>query len=160
MKTVVTLLTLIYSISLVGCKKDPLPGLDGSDYFVFGHFYGECQGEQCIEIFKVTPDKLQEDSKDHYPNRTDFYIGEYKDLSTLKYQKAKDLVTLLPDSLLLKPNQEFGCADCADGGGLYIEYKKGDLHNFWIIDQNKNQIPKFLHSFTDSVNSVIEKISD
>jgi hypothetical protein len=59
---------------LISCKKDNA-AIPPSDYLIFGHFYGECSGERCIEIFKLEKDKLFEDKADQYPNYDAFYEG-------------------------------------------------------------------------------------
>lgn len=35
---------------LISCKKDNEVNLSKTDYIIFGHFYGECIGEQCVKI--------------------------------------------------------------------------------------------------------------
>ena len=48
---------------LTSCEKDDNLELSTSDYIIFGHFYGKCVGEQCIEIFRLENEKLFEDTK-------------------------------------------------------------------------------------------------
>ena len=40
--------------------------LGDQDYLVFGHFYGMCAGEGCVETFKLTDLELFEDTVDDY----------------------------------------------------------------------------------------------
>ena len=61
----------------MGCDKEKLKS---SDYLIFGSFYGMCQGEQCVETFKLTKDFLYEDRKDEYPDRTNFFDGDFEKL--------------------------------------------------------------------------------
>lgn len=62
--------------------------LSDSDYIIFGHFYGECGGETCIEIFRLEKDKLFEDINDNYPNSQNFYDGNYVQLSHPRSTKS------------------------------------------------------------------------
>lgn len=54
---------IFYTICLIGsffsCKKDTI-AQSNLDYIIFGHFYGECSGERCIENFKLEKDKIFE----------------------------------------------------------------------------------------------------
>ena len=142
---------------VAGCSKD-YGNSEKQDYFVFGNFYGMCQGEQCVEIFKITNDQLFEDEKDEYPSRTEFYKGKFNPLSEAEYENVKDLESFLPQEIFNETENNFGCADCADQGGMYIEYKKGDVHKFWIIDNAKSAIPAYMHAFVDKVRASTEAL--
>ena len=56
----------------------------------FGHYFGFCQGEECIEIFKLTNSELSEDTTDQYPGQQ-FYNGMFIALSQEKF--------VLPESI-------------------------------------------------------------
>ena len=153
---------LILIVSLIGllhsCKKEvECCVILNEDYFIFGHFYGECFGEVCIETFKLEGGKLYEDEKDAYGGYSDFSFIELED--TL-YQKVKDLWTAVPDGLRNDTTEVFGCPDCADGGGLYIELNEAGLQRHWRIDQDKDNAPEYLHDFMDQVNEKIALIND
>jgi hypothetical protein len=67
----------------------------------------------------------------------------------------------IPSELLeTESGKIFGCPDCADGGGLFIEYKSGKTHKFWVIDNMKYQVPEYLHPFMDKVRAEITKINE
>lgn len=139
-----------------GCKKEEIkPTSTSSDYLIFGHFYGFCQGERCVEIFKLDDTALQEDILDIYPDRTKFYIASYKSLAATKFEAVKDLRANFPTELLSEQDTVLGQPDASDGGGLYIEYKSGTVHKFWIIDQFKTNVPTKYHGFMDKVNEKI-----
>ena len=89
----------IGSLLLTGCAKDSI-GLSTDDYLIFGHFYGECGGEQCIEIFKLENGRLYEDTKDIYPNGNGVYEGDFKELSIDKYELVKGILADFPNDLL------------------------------------------------------------
>ena len=76
---------LIALIVLSACDEADLKEGEGTtDYIVFGHFYGECVGEQCVEIFKLTKDQLSEDSNDTYPGSDHGYSGNFR-MSTSRF---------------------------------------------------------------------------
>ena len=153
MKTLSLLLFLLLVFSN-SCKKDELH-LSVTDYMIFGHFYGECKGEACIEIFRLEQNQLLEDTKDQYPNSTDFYEGKYYQLPAQKYEDVKDILTFFPKDLLNEPNRVIGQPDAGDWGGLYIEYNVNGLRKFWLIDQMKNNVPAKYHAFIVKVNEKI-----
>lgn len=141
----------------VSCKKDK-DGihLSGSDYLVFGHFYGMCAGEECVEVFRLESDRLLEDQADTYPPQSNgFYTGDYQALPPAVFNDIKDLADYFPNELLDIDDRFVGTPDAADGGGLYIEYNYNGVHKYWLIDQVKTNIPASLHPFVDKVNEKI-----
>jgi hypothetical protein len=84
---------------LTSCEKDANLELSTSDYLIFGHFYGKCLGEKCIEIFKLENEKLFEDTKGQYPNSGEFYEGIWVQLSQQKFNDTKDLTKYFPTDL-------------------------------------------------------------
>lgn len=140
---------------LVSCKSDNSHALSEEDYLVFGHFYGMCQGEQCIETFKLTSDSLFEDALDNYGGSK----FEFKPLDKNLYEKVKGLKTKFPEQLFDEDDQTFGCPDCADGGGLLIQLFKDGKLKTWKVDQVKSNVPEYLHDFMDAVNASISTIN-
>ncbi len=112
---------LIVIVVLTSCHKDT-DGIEINEqnYLVFGHFYGLCFGEECVETFKLTDKKLFEDTIDDY-NGQNF---EFIELGNDKFEQVNDLVDFFPDQLLNDNNDILGCPDCADGGGLFIQNSK------------------------------------
>lgn len=151
-------LTLIFMVAIISsCNKDEENGIVGSDYLIFGHFYGECIGEGCVETFKLTGQKLFEDANDNYSGAEPFHFTE---LGNDKFEKVKDLVDFFPSALLDESEKVFGCPDCADQGGLFIQYAKNGILKSWRIDQSKSQVPDYLHPFMDMVNEKIALINN
>src|SRR5687767_5398756 len=99
MKMIICLLGCL--LSLTACQQEDLAD---PDYLVFGHFYGECQGESCVEIFKLDPKSLFEDTKDAYPASSRPYAGSYVLKSDLQYQQVRDLRNHIPAKLLKEEN--------------------------------------------------------
>ena len=142
---------------LISCKKDNVK-LSNYDYIIFGHFYGECGGEGCVEIFRLEEGKLFEDDKDKYPNSNDFYVGNYVQLSDQKFINAKDLINSFPPDLLNETSTVIGQPDGGDWGGLYVEYNFNGIRKFWLLDQMKSNVPTKYHDFIDKVNEKIKKL--
>lgn len=138
----------ICSITLFACKKSNEKIIVG-DYIIFGHSYGFCMGEECVEMFMLTNSKLYEDTVD--------YGGEdYIELSAELYDEVKDIEEVIPAALLTQPDTTFGCPDCHDQGGVRLFIKNGELIQRWIFDNDLEAIPTYLHPL---VNSIHEKIT-
>lgn len=158
MKTIRLLWVGIFLLAFTSCTKEPAIHLRESDYLIFGHFYGECIGEQCIEIYKLEQNQLLEDTKDRYPSATDFYEADYVRLSQPQFDDTRDLVDYFPFDLLNEANTVIGQPDAGDWGGLYIEYNYNGVRKFWLLDQAKRNVPTKYHSFIDKVNEKIKQL--
>ena len=156
MKTLKFIVSGILILFNVSCDKDARFELEETDYLIFGHFYGECIGEGCVETFKLTDEKLFEDTYDNYSGEDFNFIELGKD----KFEEVKNLAQLFPDQLLNEEESTFGCPDCADGGGLFIQYSDNGKIRSWRIDQVKENVPGYLHDFMDAVNEKIKMIND
>jgi hypothetical protein len=144
--------------AICSCQKDPSIELQQSDYLIFGHFYGECIGETCVEIFRLEQDRLYEDRKDAYPTSDNFYVGNYAELSAQKFALAKDLFDIFPHELLDETNKVIGQPDAGDWGGLYIEYNYNGVRRFWLVDKMKRNVPAKYHNFIDKVSEKISQL--
>ncbi len=145
----------LFSFIFLGCSSEDETKPNNDDYLIFGHFYGFCVGENCIEIFKLTNNTLYEDSNDNYSiNPLNF-----EPLESTKFELVKDLMLYFPEKLLTENEDIIGCPDCADGGGLYIEYSKNGIVKHWKIDQMKMNVPTYLHAFMDMLNEKIALIN-
>ena len=149
----------IFTTLLYSCNKSDDDSLDTEDYLIFGHFYGECGGEGCVEIFKLEEGKLFEDSNDTYPGSSDYYAANFSQLSNDLYTQVTGLEDVFPDGLLNEPAVVIGQPDAGDWGGLYIEYNKNGVHDFWLLDQKKSNVPPIYHDFIDAVNEKIQLIN-
>ena len=142
---------------LISCiNNDDSIEINEQNFLIFGHFYGKCIGEGCVETFKLTDKKLFEDTIDDYIGQN----FEFMELENDKFEKVKNLVDFFPNQLLNKSETVFGCPDCADGGGLFIQYSESGNLKSWRIDQSKNNVPTYLHNFIDKVNEKIGVINN
>lgn len=150
---------LIFTLTILvfySCNKDDEIELTQADFLVFGHFYGECLGEKCVETFKLTDKSLFEDTIDDYSGQK----LEFIELSNDKFEQVKNLVDFFPNQLLNQSETVFGCPDCADGGGLFIQYSENGNVKSWRIDQDKSNVPDYLYEFMDMVNAKIDSINN
>lgn len=145
------LLTLLFA-----CKKEDNPTLENGNYLIFGHYYGECFGETCVETYKLTETQLFEDIINTYAGNGPF---DFIELPAAEYEKTKTLMDYFPSELLQAEETTFGCPDCADQGGLFIQYADGSTIKSWRIDQSKGAVPTYLHAFMDKVNETITAIN-
>src|SRR5688572_18763182 len=74
-------------------KLEPIDLESLNSYLIFGHFYGECGGEACVENFLVTHAELREDSRDDFGNNREF---EFTIDRTNKRDQVKDLWDMIP----------------------------------------------------------------
>jgi len=146
------LLILAAVVLLIACtKSDNNMTINEQNFLVFGHFYGFCGGESCVETFKLTDEKLFEDTIDDYMGQN----LEFEELESGLFLQVNDLPDFFPNQLLNESETVFGCPDCADGGGLFVQYSKNGNTKSWRIDQDYNNIPSYLHEFVYKVNEKI-----
>jgi len=144
-----TILTLGFVSS---CDKDNVDDLGKGDYLIFGTFYGECGGEGCVDLFKIENDRLLEDKKDIYPSAGFYAFDDFDVLSQEKFELVKDLIDFLPPSLLQEESGVFGQPDAGDWGGAFVEYKSGNIHKYWVLDQMETNMPEAFNQFVDKIN--------
>ena len=150
MKKLVLILAAV--VILIACtKSDNNITINEQNFLVFGHFYGFCGGESCVETFKLTDEKLFEDTIDDYMGQN----LEFEELESGLFLQVNDLPDFFPNQLLNESETVFGCPDCADGGGLFVQYSKNGNTKSWRIDQDYNNIPSYLHEFVYKVNEKI-----
>ncbi len=154
-KTILGLLTIGI---LFACNKDDDSeiNINEQNFLIFGHFYGECFGEGCVETFKLTDKSLYEDTIDDYNGQN----MEFVELENETFEQVKNIMDFFPNQLLNQNETVFGCPDCADGGGLFIQYSENGNKKSWRIDQVKDNVPTYLHNFIDKVNEKIELINN
>ena len=145
-------LFLIVIGAFTSCNKDnDNITINEQSFLIFGHFYGECFGEGCVETYKLTDVKLYEDIVDDYSGQN----LDFVELDNEQFELVNDLTDFFPTQLLNESDTIFGCPDCADGGGLFIQYSDNGVLKSWRIDQVQNNVPTYLHDFIDQVNERI-----
>lgn len=137
------------------CEKNNEP-ISTGEYLIFGHYYGFCGGENCVVNFKLTDQQLFKDQTSfNYAGSNPF---DFVELDSELYKDVNDLLAAVPEQLESEPARTFGCPDCADGGGMLIEYRKDENSEpiRWLLDMGKGDVPAYLHDFMNQVNEKIE----
>lgn len=155
MKKILLIISSI--ILLTACNNDD-NGIE--NYLIFGHYYGNCSGEECNEYFRVTETELFEYEDNCTPGILSSCIPNSEKLSDAKFEFAKDLITNLPDELFDEAESTLGCPDCVDQGGLYLEIKKDDQIKFWYLDNQNSGLPAYLQNYADEIRAAIEAINN
>lgn len=137
-------------------KENDEININEQNFLVFGHFYGMCIGEECVETFKLTEKSLFEDTVDDYNGQNMVFV----ELEKNKFEQVKNLEDFFPNQLLKHSESVFGCPDCADGGGILVQYSENGNVKTWRIDQDKNRVPDFLHNFIDKINEKIALVNN
>lgn len=151
--------SLVILFLFISCDKKDENLVSTSEYILFGHFYGFCAGEQCVEIFKLTDSELFEDIKDTYPSWDTFYEGQYKQLSNDQFELVKSIKDNIPFDLTQEKGHVIGSPDASDRGGVYFAIVDGQGTKFWLIDQFDQNIPEYLRPFKDQINQSISLIN-
>ncbi|SFQ69041.1 hypothetical protein [Hymenobacter arizonensis] len=157
--TPLAILLLAIISTLTACQKETAtPALDNT--LVFGSFYGECYGPNCIRIFRLDLAKqtLAEDINDRYPSAAAPYKGQYLARSAANFRRVHGLMQQVPPQLLLERANVIGQPDAGDWGGYYVEVRQAGTRHFWLIDTQKSNIPSYLHAFTDSLRTNIQAL--
>lgn len=146
---------------LAACQSEEIRKADVSaDYIVFGHYYGMCIGESCVEIYKLTDNNLYEDITDQYPASNDSYIGNFRLLNNSKFEKVKELKNSVPQELLSVNQTIIGMPDAGDWGGIYFEMSVNGEKAFWLIDKMEENIPDYLRPFVNEIEAKIDLINN
>ncbi|GJM31232.1 MAG: hypothetical protein DHS20C18_02330 [Saprospiraceae bacterium] len=156
-----SIVLLAFLFTTTSCKKEETCNcIEDTDYLLFGHFYGECMGESCIEIFKLTDEALFEDTVDQYPSSQSGYEGNFVPLDHATFTQVADLINQVPDALFNETEVVIGMPDAGDWGGFYVEVHRDGNVRFWLIDTMRGNIPEYLHDFTTAIENAIVAIND
>jgi hypothetical protein len=126
---------------------------ENDSYIVFGHFYGECVGEKCVENFKLTNTRLYEETTDSYTLTPS--TGVFVELDHSKFEQVKSLATMIPQQLLNNKDISIGNPDAADGGGIYFETLVNGEPKYWRIDKMRSNLPDYLIPFVEEIEKNI-----
>lgn len=166
MRTSILALLALVSITLLGAccggNEEENFGMEEGDYLIFGHFYGFCYGADCIQIYQLDHELLREDTTDVYPQTVSTnYPGDFSViLSNDLREETLVLWEDFPEALLAETETTFGCPDCYDQGGYYLEYKNGNTSDFWIFDTNLADVPAYMQEYLELIKEKIELINE
>ena len=152
--------TLIFMGFLMGCENDSsdLEKMQTEDdYLIFGTYSGFCFGEACVEIFKIENEQLYEDVSDQYPFSDNLPLsGNFKLLPEEKYKLVADIANNFPEKLMEEINLVLGMPDAYDQGGIYVELRRNDKIQYWVLDRDRTNLSEYLHSWVDLINEKVE----
>lgn len=149
------LLLLPFMLFLGSCDNKP-PQPAKAETLVFGTYYGMCAGN-CVNIYQLTGTSLSKDDSADYPALGVNYSFSVKSvLPPSKYNMAKKLLYDIPAELLTIGDKTYGCPDCHDQGGLYIQIKSGPAIMRYMIDfDNTNDQSSEVIAYKKKVADVI-----
>lgn len=133
---------------------------------IFGRFCGECSGN-CAPMFRLNTSgnatTLWADYDNTYFKRNgnlEFKTDlNRQELIGKAYQVVRKLPKVLLNSMLVE--KTFGCPDCADGCGIYIEFttEPGEKPKKFKLDWGpSDRIPKVITDYAGFVDSTINEI--
>lgn len=157
------IITALLAIAPTACHDEKCGDINGEqEYFIFGHFYGKCAGEGCVEMYKLENGRLYEDDLDHYPDFATPIEAHWIELSKEKYEGVKDIENEFPNELYDETEHVQGIPDGGDWGGIYVETKfTGDLASksgIWVLDKNESYMPQVYNDFVDKIEVKIALI--
>jgi hypothetical protein len=123
--------------------------MKGVEQVIFGKFCGRCRGGDCSPMYKLdlVNKQISLDNSNHYSQGEPLVFG--KTLGDIQYQIAEKLLNSIPDSLYTTTETRYGCPNCADQCGFYLELNKADKTYKFEIDTD-------LHSLNGGVKDLSE----
>jgi len=126
----------------------------------FGRYFGKCQGNACVEVFKLLDVVLLEDTLDRYPVSGTFYEGKFTSFKRSDKINTSDILPNFPLELLDSKLITYGTPDAGDWGGIYLEYQDGINHKYWFLDLKNTNNPKHLREYVNLIDKKITEIGE
>ncbi|HSZ71994.1 MAG TPA: hypothetical protein VK750_04915 [Cytophagaceae bacterium] len=136
---------------------------DKVDDVVFGIYCESCK-KQCAIMYHYT----STDSTTLYVDSTDNYFQSHKLNTPLvchtpthdreKIEAVRALLKDVPDDMLYRTdvNRTFGCPDCSDQCGIYMEFTNHQTRYRFYIDTDTSMLNERMGTFVKKVKSVVE----
>lgn len=160
MKEIVCLFIFFSALFGACSDKEVVSDPPSPDHIIFGHFFGECIGEGCVEIFKLTENELIEDTIDQYPNPTEFNTLDFTISRQDKHDVVIGLFDKFPNQLFDETAKSFGMPDAGDWGGIYLEALIEGRRDYWILDHSVDNNPSEYHEIVNEIIDAIESINN
>ena len=134
------------------------------EYVVFGEYSGECN-RNCAIMYKYcfgdTSNTLLIDTSDSYFKNSGEILFNKVSCDSNKVNIVKRMTMSLPKRLLdtFIGSCKFGCPDCGDGGGIYLEFGQNGAVKKFYFDTQIEKLPDDLKNFVDSLKADILQIS-
>lgn len=134
MKSLMFICSLLLFVS---CGPDDKQAISPVTSVVFGAYYGMCAGYNCVRIYSVNSNYLYKDDSASYPSiYAPYTFVPTQVMAPSRFDIAKDLLQNVPDELAPGTQRQYGCPDCHDQGGVYIEIHAGSLSSRFFIDND------------------------
>jgi hypothetical protein len=135
-----------------GCQKHDAAVQES---FAFGQYGNFCL-TSCGKYYGIYNGEL-------YPDSSQKKIGGPLTagpvpLDHSKYLLAKPLEDTLPKYFLDHPNQTFGCPNCVDQGGYYIEIVNNGNRTYWYIDTSIPSLPVEIRDYVTTLAATIRQL--
>lgn len=151
MKIIITsLLYLSFFTFIASCDKS---NTDEESYLIFGSYCGECIGADCVAMFKLTDDSVWEDQNNTYPGPVSEDQFDFVQMSAAKFELVKTFSDQFPESILDETVDQFGCPDCHDQCGYYLQWKDNGEVRSWTIDTELQAVPEYMHDFLNELST-------
>lgn len=133
MKRIAIACLLIFSIS--ACNNDddnPVPIIE-PEYVVFGEFASGMNAEDS-QMFKVTLTTFEKEVVSGVFTRLDYEFEADETMSQGDFSNARQIIDWIPQVLIESETDTYGCPDCHDQGGYFLEFGDGNHSKKFIID--------------------------
>lgn len=139
------------------------------DEIIFGRFCGECGGN-CAPMFRLNTEgnanTLWADYDNNYFKGTDSLKFETDLNKSEKLNIAYDVMWKLPRVLreMKTDFKRFGCPDCTDGCGIYLEirsFSENNIRKRFALDlypQDKDSIPEEVSAYAQYISLKVNEL--
>jgi len=178
MHNLIVIVFLIFSFLVTACSNqvkhessnnitvvDKSHSVSGPEYgqIIFGKYCGFC-GSNCTDMFqynlKGNATTLLADTTDGFMKHGKFQFNWY--LTQEQHSIANAFVENIPSALKTTSDTltRFGCPDCADQCGLYLETADYELNNRkkFYFDTDTAQVPQELRSFVTQLYNTVNRL--
>lgn len=133
------------------------------DYILFGVYCGKCS-KGCATMYQYNmrgnSNTLLVDTTDSFLKNNGDVICQIPIYDIEKIKLAKNVVEKIPNELLTttEETKRFGCPDCYDGCGIYLEMKQEKTIKKFYIDVDTSQLSGNMESFSEFLKTTINKL--
>ena len=126
---------LLCAIALVSaCSNDDTPPAPISpEYAVFGLFSGGMSTED-FNMYRVTRTRFEREVLSPPFDQSGYAFESDEALSAAELSNAQQVLDLIPEVLIAGETTTYGCPDCHDQGGYYLEFGEGNRTKRVLID--------------------------
>ena len=129
---------------------------------VFGKFCGHCRGN-CVNLYRVGENTydVRADRTNDLLTKSENELVFTTNLDQTQCVIAQEIRNILPTELLAQKGQTYGCPDCADQCGYFVQIinQGTGMTQSFRIDTNKAALPDFLKEFPAEVSKILAKLA-